>query len=293
MALHKVVIVIFLACLINSCYAYQFYVGGRDGWVPNPSENYNHWAERMRFQVNDTLVFKYKKGSNSVLVVNKDDYDKCNTNNPIIKMDDGNSIFKFDHSGPFFFISGNQSYCQNGSQKLITVVLAIRPPPPSPANPPATPPAVPPATSPSVSPATPPMSHTPTLSPATSPATPPTSETPTLSPQNAPTPATSPATSPAPATGTPSTSPAPAATPPSGEIISPSPSSTPPSSSSPPGSPGNSPPGSISPASPGGGNSPPADIQAPTGSKNSAGKVFTAVSAVFVSIIFNIIIISA
>ncbi|KAK8537821.1 hypothetical protein V6N13_096376 [Hibiscus sabdariffa] len=29
--------------------------GGRDGWVVNPSENYNHWVERMRFQVNDTL----------------------------------------------------------------------------------------------------------------------------------------------------------------------------------------------------------------------------------------------
>uniref|UniRef100_A0A3Q7J606 Phytocyanin domain-containing protein n=1 Tax=Solanum lycopersicum TaxID=4081 RepID=A0A3Q7J606_SOLLC len=152
MALHKHVIVILLACLINSCYAYQFYVGGRAGWVPNPSENYNNWAERMRFQVNDTLVFKYKKGSNSVLVVNKDDYDKCNTNNPIMKMDDGNSIFKFDHSGPFFFISGNKNDCQNGSQKLITVVLAIRPPPPST-------PATSPATSPSVSPATSPFTE--------------------------------------------------------------------------------------------------------------------------------------
>lgn len=279
MALHKHVIVIFLACLVNSCYAYQFYVGGRDGWVPNPSESYNNWAERMRFEVNDTLVFKYKKGSNSVLVVNKDDYDKCNTNNPIIKMDDGNSIFKFDHSGPFFFISGNINYCQNGSQKLITVVLAIRPPPPSPATSPATPPATSPATSPSVSPATSPVSQTPTPSPATPP---------TSSPQNAPTPATSPspatvtpATSPAPAIGTPSTSPSPAATPPSS-------SSIPPSSSSPPG---NSPPGRISPVAPGGRNSPPADIQAPTGSKNSGGKVFNTISAVFVSIIFTIIII--
>ncbi|KAH0721459.1 hypothetical protein KY284_006489 [Solanum tuberosum] len=63
-----ILLVILLACLINSCYAYQFYVGGKAGWVPNPSENYNSWAERMRFQINDTLVFKYMKGSNSVLV---------------------------------------------------------------------------------------------------------------------------------------------------------------------------------------------------------------------------------
>lgn len=55
MALHKHLLVIFLACFISSSYAYQFYVGGKDGWVPNPTENYNHWAERMRFSVNDTL----------------------------------------------------------------------------------------------------------------------------------------------------------------------------------------------------------------------------------------------
>jgi len=35
--------------------ARQFEVGGRDGWVVKPSEDYNHWAQRSRFQVNDTL----------------------------------------------------------------------------------------------------------------------------------------------------------------------------------------------------------------------------------------------
>ncbi|XP_059664229.1 early nodulin-like protein 18 [Cornus florida] len=70
-------------------------------------------------------VFKYKNGSNSVLVVKKDDYDKCNTEKPIMKMDDGDSVFKFDRSGPFFFISGNKDNSQK-DQKLIVVVLAIR-----------------------------------------------------------------------------------------------------------------------------------------------------------------------
>ncbi|XP_059625380.1 early nodulin-like protein 18 [Cornus florida] len=40
-------------------------------------------------------------------------------------MDDGDSVFKFDRSGPFFFISGNKENCQKG-QKLIVVVLAVR-----------------------------------------------------------------------------------------------------------------------------------------------------------------------
>ncbi|XP_059301191.1 early nodulin-like protein 1 isoform X2 [Lycium ferocissimum] len=181
MALQKHLLVILLVCLISSCYAYQFYVGGKAGWVPNPSENYNHWAERMRFQVNDTLVFKYKKGSNSALVVNKDDYDKCNTNNPIKKMDDGNSIFKFDQSGLFYFISGNKDDCEKGSQKLIVLVLAIRPPPPPPPSP------TPPPSTPGKSPAT---------SPVVSPATSPVSQTPSSLPVNSPSPMVSPAISP-------------------------------------------------------------------------------------------------
>jgi len=56
-------------------------------------------------------------------VVNKQDYDSCNTKNPIFKLDDGDSTFKFDKSGPFFFISGIVENCQKG-EKLIVVVLS-------------------------------------------------------------------------------------------------------------------------------------------------------------------------
>ncbi|KAG7034910.1 Early nodulin-like protein 1, partial [Cucurbita argyrosperma subsp. argyrosperma] len=87
-----------LAAMVSSSDAYKFYVGGGDGWVQNPSENFNHWAERNRFQVNDTLLITLK---------------------------DGESIFKFGHSGPFYFISGDADRCQKG-QRLIVVVLALR-----------------------------------------------------------------------------------------------------------------------------------------------------------------------
>lgn len=85
-------------------------------------------------------VFRYKQGSDSVLVVTKDDYYSCNTKNPITSLTNGDSDFKFDRSGPFFFITGNVENCQKG-QKLHAVVLAVRnkrhhgttPPSPSPA----------------------------------------------------------------------------------------------------------------------------------------------------------------
>ncbi|XP_047337029.1 early nodulin-like protein 1 [Impatiens glandulifera] len=113
------------AALIGTSTAYKFYVGGTDGWVLRPSENYNQWAERMRFQVNDTLLFKYKNGEDSVLIVNKGDYDNCKKQNPIQKLDGGDSVFMFDRSGSFYFISGHFDNCEKG-QKLLVVVMAVR-----------------------------------------------------------------------------------------------------------------------------------------------------------------------
>ncbi|KAI3812267.1 hypothetical protein L1987_16974 [Smallanthus sonchifolius] len=113
------------AGFIESCYGYTFYVGGKDGWVLDPRESYSHWAERNRFQVNDTLVFKYKKGLDSVLVVDEEAYNKCNKSNPEETLNDDNPVFKFKRSGPFFFISGHDEKCENG-EKLIIVVMAVR-----------------------------------------------------------------------------------------------------------------------------------------------------------------------
>ncbi|QCD87730.1 Cupredoxin [Vigna unguiculata] len=136
--------------------ARQYDVGGRDGWVAKPSEDYNHWAQRNRFQVNDTLHFKYNKGIDSVVVVKKEDFDSCNINNPIQKMDDGDSIFPLSHSGLFYFVSGNLDNCKIG-QKLIVLVMAVRQPHPVTAPPPTT--TLPPQTVPATgltSPAPPP-----------------------------------------------------------------------------------------------------------------------------------------
>ncbi|KAJ8561106.1 hypothetical protein K7X08_027296 [Anisodus acutangulus] len=107
----------------SSCEAYTFYAGGKSGWILNPSESYSHWAERNRFQVNDTIVFKYKRGSDSILLVDKDDYSKCNKDKPILELKHGESKFKFEGSGPFYFISGHEDNCEKG-QKLLLVVLS-------------------------------------------------------------------------------------------------------------------------------------------------------------------------
>ncbi|KAL6553973.1 hypothetical protein OROMI_019646 [Orobanche minor] len=77
----------------------------------------------LRSTINDELIFKYKKGHDSVLVVNQNDYTKCNKDNPIKALKSGHSKFKFDRSGPFFFISGHEQNCEKG-QKLTIIVLS-------------------------------------------------------------------------------------------------------------------------------------------------------------------------
>ncbi|KAL7129116.1 hypothetical protein ABFS83_13G042000 [Erythranthe nasuta] len=193
MSLLFVILMEFL-CLVH---ALNFYVGGDDGWTLEPSENYIHWAERYRFQVNDEIVFKYKKGHDSVLVVSENNYSKCNKENPIKILKDGDSKFKFEKSGSFFFISGHNQNCEKG-QKLI-VVTSLKPPSSSPSPSPATtttvPHVKPPSHSPSPSPA---MNKPPTPAPITrhSPTSSPAAKSPTHAPPVKP-PSHSPSPSPA------------------------------------------------------------------------------------------------
>lgn len=209
--LSVIIFSIFLAT--SSTEAYNFIVGGKNGWSSHPSEDYKQWSGRMRFSINDTLSFKYPKETDSVVVVSKDDYDKCNAAKPILKLDGGDSTFKLDRSGPFYFITSNKTNCDKG-QKLLIVVLALRnksPPPPA---------ALSPAPA-SLAPVPSPESQAPVPSPS--------SESPTLSPA----PATSgPAVSPSPATS------GPAANAPGTDVTrSPlSPGNTPSDINSPPGS---------------------------------------------------------
>ncbi|PSS06021.1 Early nodulin-like protein [Actinidia chinensis var. chinensis] len=104
--------------------SYQFEVGGERGWAEpagNDSEEYNDWAAKNRFHVGDSVNFKYQK--DSVLVVNKEDYENCVTLNPISKFDDGDTFFEFDHYGFFYFISGQPRHCKSGQKMIIRVMV--------------------------------------------------------------------------------------------------------------------------------------------------------------------------
>lgn len=127
--------------LLQNANCYEFKVGGNGHWsVPLDANanNYNQWAESSRFQIGDTISFTYSADKDSVLLVNKADFDNCNTASPIEKYSDGHTVVKFNRSGPYYYISGVHDNCVK-NEKLHLVVMADRSnktgadsPPPSP-----------------------------------------------------------------------------------------------------------------------------------------------------------------
>ncbi|KAJ0965317.1 hypothetical protein J5N97_026455 [Dioscorea zingiberensis] len=120
-----------LLLIIQACFllmlsvstAHEFHVGGAMGWsepTGNETETYNQWAMKNRFHIGDTLYFKYV--NDSVLVVDHEDYKKCETKRPVHEFTDGNTTFQFDRFGYFYFISGLPEHCKSG-QKLIVRVM--------------------------------------------------------------------------------------------------------------------------------------------------------------------------
>ncbi|KAL2331589.1 hypothetical protein Fmac_019170 [Flemingia macrophylla] len=114
--------------LVHKGDAYEFVVGGQKGWsVPSDpnSNSYSQWAQKSRFQIGDSLVFNYPSGQDSVIQVNSQDYDNCNTDAYSQKFSDGHTMVKLNQSGPHYFISGNKNNCLK-NEKLVVIVLANR-----------------------------------------------------------------------------------------------------------------------------------------------------------------------
>ncbi|EFH61644.1 hypothetical protein ARALYDRAFT_479583 [Arabidopsis lyrata subsp. lyrata] len=112
--------------IVDRAYARDFTVGGATGWtVPSGAQVYSQWAEQSRFQIGDSLLFVYQSNQDSVLQVTRDAYDSCNTDSPTAKFADGKTSVTLNHSGPYYFISGNKDNCKK-NEKLVVIVMADR-----------------------------------------------------------------------------------------------------------------------------------------------------------------------
>ncbi|XAR56658.1 hypothetical protein NMG60_11037220 [Bertholletia excelsa] len=117
-----------LLMLVQRGGAFQFKVGGNGNWSVPPDPNakwYNQWAENNRFQIGDTLMFVYPSDKDTVLEVTEADFANCNTAHPIATYTDGHTVVQFNHSGPYYFISGVKENCQK-NEKIVVIVMADR-----------------------------------------------------------------------------------------------------------------------------------------------------------------------
>ncbi|RZC53403.1 hypothetical protein C5167_012272 [Papaver somniferum] len=112
--------------LISSTEAVEILVGGKpNSWkVPSSvSDSLNKWAGSTRFNIGDSLVWKFDAQKDSVLRVGREDYVNCNVTKPIAEYKNGSAKIEFDQSGPFYFVSGIKGNCERG-QKLVVVVMS-------------------------------------------------------------------------------------------------------------------------------------------------------------------------
>ncbi|KZV15159.1 mavicyanin-like [Dorcoceras hygrometricum] len=110
-------------CVLQTASCFQFQVGNRAGWrVPlaNQTQLYNEWASRERFTIGDTVRFKYKK--DSVMEVNKTEYNECNSSRPNFFSNNGDTTYTLDRSGFFYFISGATGHCEKGQRMIVWVI---------------------------------------------------------------------------------------------------------------------------------------------------------------------------
>nr|CAB3472809.1 unnamed protein product [Digitaria exilis] len=133
--------VIVFFCLVTPAVAaeappgLEFHVGGARGWtVPVANNSYTWWAMNNRFRVD----FRYF--NDSVLLVDRPDFDACNATAPLAAFVDGATTFPLDRPGFFCFISGEPGHCEEGQRLIVRVMVhpAALPPAPGPASAPGT-----------------------------------------------------------------------------------------------------------------------------------------------------------
>ncbi|KAG4975523.1 hypothetical protein AAZX31_13G002100 [Glycine max] len=103
---------------------YQYKVGDLDSWgIPiSPSSHlYDKWSKYHNLRIGDSLLFLYPPSQDSVIQVTAESYKSCNLKDPILYMNNGNSLFNITSEGDFYFTSGEAGHCQKNQKLHITV----------------------------------------------------------------------------------------------------------------------------------------------------------------------------
>ncbi|TVU44667.1 hypothetical protein EJB05_04115, partial [Eragrostis curvula] len=97
-------------------------VGDDKGWTLG--FDYAAWAETKQFKVGDTIVFKYKEPTHTVVEVGGADFKACNKPADATVMGTGEDRVTLDAEGRRWFVCGVGKHCENGMKLKITVLAA-------------------------------------------------------------------------------------------------------------------------------------------------------------------------
>ncbi|KAL1355744.1 hypothetical protein AAHE18_05G134400 [Arachis hypogaea] len=114
---------IMIGCIVSvSSHKTVHIVGDNFGWIlPKYTGFYNDWAKNRKFCVGDKLLFNYKPGLNTVVQVEKDDYDHCSMKKTLAQYFMGNTTLTLNHCGDYYFICSVGKHCEATQKLKITV----------------------------------------------------------------------------------------------------------------------------------------------------------------------------
>ncbi|KAJ0265642.1 Phytocyanin domain-containing protein [Hirschfeldia incana] len=121
MSVSSVMVLVMMVLLVQVS-STQYKVGNLDSWgIPTDAKVYTKWPKSHSFKIGDSLLFLYPPSEDSMIQVTASNFKSCNTKDPILYMNDGNSLFNLTQNGTFYFTSGQPGHCQK-YQKLIVSV---------------------------------------------------------------------------------------------------------------------------------------------------------------------------
>ncbi|KAL3834907.1 hypothetical protein ACJIZ3_009643 [Penstemon smallii] len=115
-----IICILFLVSIKAKVLCSIYKVGDLDAWGIPTSSNlqiYNKWPKNHNLKIGDSLFFLYPPSQDSVIQVTGESYNSCNIKDPILYMDNGNSLFNITKPGNFYFTSGVEGHCGK-SQKI-------------------------------------------------------------------------------------------------------------------------------------------------------------------------------
>ena len=123
MGLVLVVVLAALSCLGGKWVHAQMHhvVGGDRGW--EPSTDVAAWSSGRVFRVGDKIWFTYSAAQESIAELkSKEEYESCDTTNPIRMFTDGLNSILLEGEGIRYFVSSRTESCKNGLKLNVEVM---------------------------------------------------------------------------------------------------------------------------------------------------------------------------